>query len=66
MSAKMTFSLGLFQMQRKLEPQFRQALLEYSFGIPLSPRSLESHSLTARANHRDDLVTSFIQADGDI
>lgn len=56
-------------MQRKLEPQFRQALLEYSFGIhSLSQklRSLESHSLRARANHRDDLVTSFHSADGEI
>lgn len=57
MYAKMTFSLGSFQMQRKVEPQLDRVLPEYSFGIhsfPQKLRSLESHPLRARENHRDD------------
>lgn len=69
MSAKMTFSLGRFQMQRKVEPKLDRVLLEYSFGIHFFPpklRSLESHTIRARENHRGDLVTSSHSADGEI
>lgn len=55
-------------MQRKVEPKLDRVLLEYSFGIhsfPQKLRSLESHTLRARENHRDDLVTSFHSADGE-
>ena len=54
-------------MQRKVEPQLDRVLLEYSFGIPSFPqklRSLESHPLRARENHRDDPVTRFHSVDG--
>lgn len=56
-------------MQRKVEPKLDRVLLEYSFGIhffPLKLRSLESHTIKARGNHRGDLVTSFHSADGEI
>lgn len=69
MYAKMTFSLGSFQMQRKVEPQLDRVLPEYSFGIhslPQKLRSLESHPLRARENHRDDPVTHFHSVDGEI
>lgn len=69
MSAKMTFSLGSFQMQRKVEPQLERALLEYNFGnhsFPQKLRNLESHTIRARENHSDDLVTSFHCTDEEI
>lgn len=65
MSAKMTFSLGLFQKQRKVEPKLDRVVLEYSFGISIFfPRSSESwiqnQEKQSKANHGDELDTVFI------
>lgn len=68
MSAKMTFSLGFFQMQRQVEPKLDRELLEYSFGIHSflqKLRSLESHIVRAEENLRDGLATHFHSAAGE-